>query len=164
MTTHCETCQCDDLGALTTFNVRCRRLITSGAVALRNPISSALAARMSTSPRFALGFREFLPAAYNDRLAGLFLCSITPLAGEPLDDLRRARHRYFAVVIPSPMHGDLRSVPKPFEYDAGGEFDIGESPRAEELEEIARWSDHLVARWLGLSLNALHDFVEARIA
>jgi hypothetical protein len=164
---HCEICECDNLSALLTFNLRCRRLIASGEAGLSVPRSSALEARISRVPPFDLGFRAFMPSPYTTILVGLFLCGVMP-GPKPDSDVPavleqwRRGHRFFGVVIPSPPASDDLSacIPRPFEYLPGDLFDTTGALRGELWTELALWPDKLVARWLRQSRNALHSFVE----
>lgn len=168
---HCETCECDNPNALSTFNARCRRLIASGAVRLSKNASNALGDRLVRIPPFDLGFREFMPDQATTKLGGLFLCAVQP-GPRPDGDMPdlvqqwRCSHRFFTVVIPSPLMSDDLSlcVPEPVEYRQGDVFNMVNAMRGEVMVEIASWPDRLMARWLRQSRDALHAFVEAAIA
>lgn len=176
MTSHCETCLCDDHSALHTFNVRCQRL--SRGTPVFNPIEipPRLAERLSDGPRYRFGFREFLPDVSTSKLVGAFFAAVhlgpkppaAPAGSSVWEKANydialknwRAGTRYFGVLIPHPH----RWASAPFEYTVGDAFDIGDGYiHGEDLEQLGTWPDDLILNWLDRSRLLLREFVLSRV-
>lgn len=168
---HCDACNCDcdNLSALDTFNLRCERLMRSHPIA----IDGARLPYIAESEQYQFGFRPFLPSAADMRLVGMFLTATAlrpkpqpPSAGagvwgRDIYDIGvrgwRAGHRYFAVLIAN----TVGEAPQPFEYNKGDEFDISRTSFSIEVLEdvVAEWPDDLVVNWLDRSRLYLREFV-----
>lgn len=174
---HCDTCECADGSSLRKFNVRCSKLMKAAPL----DVSMIDAGRLSASPKYRFGFREWMPSATNNYVVGMFLAAIPPgpqptleefdklCNGDPsLRDLGyrnaevawRENTRFFAVLVPHPQAG----YPKPFEYNVGDAFDVsGAQVYGEDIESLMRWSDAALTNWLDRSRIALRDYVVAQL-
>lgn len=143
---HCDTCICNEYGPLDKLNALARKVVKAGPIRVYN---AELLDRLSDSPLYQFGFRDFLPSQENSKVIGMFLAAV-----RERDNPKK--YRYFGVLVGKPG-----GAIKPFEYRAGDCFDISvcDAWHREDGEDFGEVSEEFMASWLRPYSSALYSYV-----
>lgn len=162
---HCETCECDNPSALSTFNLRIKRLVAAIDFEVELPLQ--VRERIDwASRRFAFSFTGLKLTSTSRATVGQFLVALYPIPHASWLRGVDADPRFFAVSTLGPIQvglgacsGSNPMVPVAIEYKPGDQFEIYQCPQLEDLEEMAAWDDAKLTQYLRLHIDPLMKVV-----